>query len=125
MALFKAVYRCNACGNIVEVLHEGRGQLFCCGYPMQLIEEKMVGFGKEKHVPLIEVSDGTVKVKVGEVPHPMDEDHYIEWIELLTDGGVYRVHLRPGERPEAVFNLKAEKVTARAYCNKHGLWKSS
>jgi len=81
--------------------------------------------GKEKHVPVIEVSDGTVKVKVGAVPHPMDEDHYIEWIELLTERGVYRSHLRPGERPEAVFNVKAEKVAARAYCNKHGLWKSS
>jgi superoxide reductase len=125
MALFRAVYKCNVCGNIVEVLHEGRGQLFCCGQPMQLLEEKVVDVGKEKHVPVIEVSDGTVKVKVGTAPHPMDEDHYIEWIELLTEKGVYRSHLRPGERPEAVFNVKAEKVTARAYCNKHGLWKSS
>jgi len=125
MAIFRAVYKCEVCGNIVEVLHEGVGQLFCCGQPMQLLEERLVDVGKEKHVPVIEVTDGTVKVKVGAVPHPMDADHYIEWIELLTERCVYRSHLRPGEAPEAVFNVKADKVTARAYCNKHGLWKSS
>jgi len=125
MALFRAVYKCEVCGNIVEVLHEGVGQLFCCGRPMQLLEEKFVDVGKEKHVPVIEVSDSAIKVKVGEVPHPMDADHYIEWIELLTERDVYRSHLKPGERPEAVFNVKAEKAVARAYCNKHGLWKSA
>jgi len=125
MALFRAVYKCNVCGNIVEVLHEGRGELFCCGRPMQLLEEKLVDVGKEKHVPVIEVADGTVKVKVGAVPHPMEADHYIEWIELLTERDVYRSYLKPGEAPEAVFNVKVDKVTARAYCNKHGLWKSS
>lgn len=125
MALFRAIYKCNVCGNIVEVLHEGRGQLFCCGQPMQLIEEKVIELGKEKHVPIIEVSDSTIKVKVGSIPHPMDEGHYIEWIELSTDRETHRRYLKPREEPVAIFNIKAEKLTAKAYCNLHGLWKST
>jgi len=124
IALIKRIYKCNICGNIVEVLHEGGGQLFCCGRPMQLIEEKTVEEGKEKHVPVIEVTNGAVKVKVGSIPHPMEEKHYIEWIELSTENETYRRYLKPGEAPEATFNLKAEKLTARAYCNVHGLWRS-
>lgn len=124
MALFSAVYKCNICGNIVEVLHEGRGQLVCCGQPMQLLEEKVIELSKEKHVPAIEVTNSVVKVKVGSIPHPMDEGHRIEWIELSTDRETYRRYFKPGEEPVAIFNIKAEKLIARAYCNLHGLWKS-
>lgn len=124
MAIFRAVYKCNICGNIVEVLHEGRGQLICCGQPMQLLEEKTVESGKEKHIPVIEVADGIVKVKVGSIPHPMEEKHFIEWIEVSTDREIYRRYLKPGEEPVAIFNIKAEKLIAKAYCNLHGLWKS-
>ncbi|MEM2724670.1 MAG: desulfoferrodoxin FeS4 iron-binding domain-containing protein [Candidatus Nezhaarchaeales archaeon] len=97
LALFRAIYKCNICGNIVEVLHEGRGQLVCCGQPMQLLEEKVIELNKEKHVPVIEVTDGVVKVKVGSTPHPMEEKHFIEWIELSTDRETHRRYLNPGE----------------------------
>ncbi|MDH5816533.1 MAG: desulfoferrodoxin [Candidatus Nezhaarchaeota archaeon] len=125
MALFRAIYKCNICGNIVEVLHEGRGQLVCCGQPMQLLEEKVIELDKEKHAPIIEVTDGVVKVKVGSIPHPMEEKHFIEWIELSTNRETHRRYLNPGEEPIAIFNIRAEKLTARAYCNLHGLWKST
>ncbi|RLF06151.1 MAG: desulfoferrodoxin [Thermoprotei archaeon] len=125
MALIKRIYKCNICGNIVEVLHEGAGQLVCCGQPMQLLEEKTVEAGREKHVPVIEVSEGAVKVKVGSIQHPMEENHYIEWIELSTENETHRKYLKPGELPEALFNIKAEKLIARAYCNVHGLWRST
>ena len=124
MALLKRIYKCNVCGNIVEVVHEGKGQLVCCGQPMQLLEEKTAEPGKEKHAPVLEVSGDTVVVKVGSVQHPMEEGHYIEWIEVSTDGEAYRKYLKPGDKPEASFKLKAEKLTARAYCNMHGLWRS-
>lgn len=119
------VYRCNICGNIVEVLHAGKGTLVCCGQPMELLTEKTEEVGKEKHVPVVEKIDGGFKVKVGSVQHPMDENHYIEWIELIADDKTYRVFLKPGERPEASFRLEAEKVEAREYCTIHGLWKST
>ncbi|TDA25008.1 MAG: desulfoferrodoxin [Archaeoglobi archaeon] len=118
------VYKCEICGNIVEVLHAGRGQLVCCGRPMKLMEVKKVEEGKEKHLPVVERSGDRIVVKVGSVPHPMEEKHYIEWIEILADGNVYRKHLKPGEKPMAEFSLKAEKVSARGYCNIHGLWQS-
>ena len=119
----KQIYRCNICGNIVEVLHVGVGQLVCCGQPMQLMEEKTQDEGQEKHVPVIEKTDNGIKVKVGSVPHPMEDSHYIEWIEVISDGSAYRKFLKPGEKPEAVFEL--ESITeAREYCNVHGLWKS-
>jgi len=124
VALLKRIYKCNVCGNIVEVVHEGKGQLVCCGQPMQLLEEKTAEPGKEKHAPVLEVSGDTVVVKVGSVQHPMEEGHYIEWIEVSTDGEAYRKYLKPGDKPEASFKLKAEKLTARAYCNMHGLWRS-
>ncbi|RLF22552.1 MAG: desulfoferrodoxin [Thermoprotei archaeon] len=124
MALLKRIYKCNVCGNIVEVVHEGKGQLVCCGQSMQLLEEKTAEPGKEKHAPVLEVSGDTVVVKVGSVQHPMEEGHYIEWIEVSTDGEAYRKYLKPGDKPEASFKLKAEKLTARAYCNMHGLWRS-
>jgi len=117
------VYKCEVCGNIVEVLHEGGGELVCCGQPMKLFTENTVDAAKEKHVPVIEKTASGYKVKVGEVAHPMEEKHYIEWIELIADGKVYRKFLKPGETPEAEFCIEASSVTAREYCNLHGLWK--
>lgn len=118
------VYKCNVCGNIVEVLHAGAGQLVCCGQPMELLKEKTEDEGQEKHVPVIEKTENGVKVKVGSVPHPMEEDHHIEWIEVIADGKVYRKFLKAGENPEAEFEIKAENIEAREYCNVHGLWKA-
>lgn len=118
------VYKCEACGNIVEVLHGGEGELVCCGKPMVLIKENTVDAAKEKHVPVIEKIEGGYKVKVGSVPHPMEEKHYIEWVELIADGKAYRQFLKPGQTPEAIFKIDAAKVTAREYCNLHGLWKA-
>ena len=119
----KQIYKCEKCGNIVEVLHEGVGQLVCCNEPMKLMEENTVDAAKEKHVPVIEKTDAGIIVKVGSVPHPMEEKHYIEWIELLADDQAYRVFLKPGDKPEALFKLQADNVSAREYCNIHGLWK--
>ncbi|MEE9322980.1 MAG: desulfoferrodoxin [Candidatus Aenigmarchaeota archaeon] len=118
------VYKCNVCGNIVEVLHAGVGQLVCCGQPMELLKEKTEDEGQEKHVPVIEKTDSGIKVKVGSIPHPMEENHYIEWVEIIADGEVYRKFLKPGENPEAEFGIKAENIEAREFCNVHGLWKS-
>jgi superoxide reductase len=117
------VYKCEICGNIVEVLHEGAGELVCCGEPMELLTENTVDAAKEKHVPVVEKVEGGVKVKVGSVPHPMEEKHYIEWVEIIADGKAYRQFLQPGGPPEATFQVEAEEVTAREYCNLHGLWK--
>jgi len=119
------IYKCEVCGNVVEVLHEGAGELVCCGQPMKLMKENSVDAAQEKHVPVIEKTDDGIKVKVGSVPHPMVEEHYIEWIELIADGQVYRQFLNPGETPEAVFKIEAQNITAREYCNLHGLWKSA
>ncbi len=125
MAAQKQVYKCNVCGNIVEVLHAGQGELVCCGQPMELLQEKTADVGREKHVPVVEATDSGLKVKVGSVPHPMEEKHYIEWVEVITDGDGCRKFLRPGDKPEAEFEIKSKKVAAREYCNIHGLWKSS
>jgi len=124
MTELKQIYRCNVCGNIVEVLHAGKGELVCCGQPMELPGEKTEDVGKEKHVPVIEKTNSGVKVKVGSVPHPMEDAHYIEWIEIFTDGNVYRKFLNPGDAPEVEFKVSADKIEARSYCNVHGLWKS-
>jgi len=118
------VYKCNVCGNIVEVLHASGGTLVCCGQNMELLQEKTQDEGLEKHVPVIEKTESGVKIKVGSVPHPMEEAHFIEWIEILADGKVCRKFLKPGEPPEAEFRIQAEKIQAREYCNLHGLWKS-
>jgi len=117
------VYKCEICGNIVEVLHEGAGELVCCGQPMKLYVENTVDAAREKHVPVVEETEGGIKVKVGSVPHPMGEEHYIEWIEIIAGGKAYRQFLKPGDAPEALFDIVAEEITARAYCNLHGLWK--
>jgi superoxide reductase len=125
MAKQLEIYKCAMCGNIVEVLHGGDGAMSCCGEPMKKYTENTVDAAKEKHVPVVEKIDGGYKVKVGAIVHPMEEKHYIEWIELLADGKAYRQFLRPGEAPEAVFMVKATVVTAREYCNLHGLWKGA
>jgi superoxide reductase len=124
MAKQLEIYKCEICGNIVEVLHGGKGELVCCGKPMKLFVENTVDAAREKHVPVIEKTATGIKVRVGSMPHPMEENHYIEWIELLADGKAYRQFLKPGDAPEAVFNIKADQVTAREYCNLHGLWKA-
>lgn len=118
------IYKCEVCGNIVEVLHEGVGELVCCDQPMKLFEENTVDASKEKHVPVIEKTRNRVKVKVGSVAHPMEEKHYIEWIELIADGAIYRKFLSPGDAPEATFEVHAKSFYAREYCNIHGLWRS-
>ena len=117
------IYKCAVCGNIVEVIYGSTGELVCCGQPMELLDEKTADAATEKHVPVIEKIDGGYKITVGSTLHPMEEKHYIEWIELLTDGKAYRQFLNPGDTPQAVFNVKADSVTAREHCNVHGLWK--
>ena len=118
------VYKCDKCGNIVEILHEGAGQLVCCNEPMKLMEENTVDAAKEKHVPVIEKTADGIFVKVGSVPHPMEEKHYIELIELHAQGQILRQYLTPGSKPEALFKVTVDNPVARAYCNLHGLWKS-
>lgn len=119
------VYKCNICGNIVEVLHTGVGELVCCGQPMELLKEKIEDVGQEKHLPVIEKTEDGIKVKIGSIPHPMEENHYIEWIEIIADGRVCKKFLKPGDTPEAQFRGKGEKIEAREYCSVHGLWKSN
>lgn len=123
MAKKLEVYKCEACGNIIEILHGGEGELVCCGEPMKRLIEDTVDAAKEKHVPVVEKIAGGVTVKVGSVSHPMEEKHYIEWIEILADEKVYRQFLNPGDSPEATFMVVAEDIQPRAYCNIHGLWK--
>lgn len=123
----KQVYRCNICGNIVEVLHIGTGKLTCCENQMELLTEKEDGTGPEKHLPVIEETENGVKVKVGSNPHPMEENHCIEWVEMIADNKVYRKAFKPGDVPEAEFNVKLDdisQVILREYCSIHGLWKS-
>ncbi len=123
MTAILQIYKCEVCGNIVEVLHEGAGELVCCGANMRLFSENSTDAATEKHVPVIEKIDGGFKIIVGSTLHPMEEKHYIEWIEVIADGKAYRAFLKPGDAPEAVFNIEAGEITAREYCNVHGLWK--
>jgi len=120
-----AVYKCSICGNEVEVLQAGGGTLVCCNKPMDRLEENTTDAAQEKHVPVIEKVDGGVKVKVGSVAHPMAEDHYIPWIELVADSVVHRCFLKPGQPPEAHFAVEGGQLSARAMCNLHGLWKGA
>ncbi len=122
MSKLNEVYKCNLCGNIVEVLHPGAGAMVCCNERMALLTENTVDASKEKHVPVIEFGKDSITVKVGSVTHPMEAAHYIEWIELIADGKIYRQQLQPGQAPEATFPVLAKQVTAREYCNLHGLW---
>jgi len=124
MTIKNQIYRCPVCGNIVEVLHAGGGELVCCGQPMELLAVKSEDIGQEKHLPIIEKSEGKVTVKIGSIPHPMEEAHYIELIEIIADDKVYKKFLKPSDAPEAVFEITAENIVARAYCNVHGLWQT-
>ncbi len=125
MAKLRGIYKCDICGNIVEVLHEGVGALVCCDEEMKEMEAKTEDSSKEKHVPYVEKTNDGILVKVGQnQDHPMEEKHYIEWIQIIADGKAYRQFLKPGDKPQALFEIKAENITAREYCNVHGLWKS-
>ena len=118
------VYKCADCDIVVEVLTGGTCKPGCCDKTMELLDAKTADAGKEKHVPVIEVTADGIRVKVGDVPHPMEEKHYIEWIELLAGNKAYRQFLHPGQPAEAVFPVKADKVSAREHCNVHGMWKA-
>jgi len=126
MTKLNQIYRCDICGNMVEIIHEGQGQLVCCGQSMELLQEKTkTDEGVEKHVPVVEKLKESVKIKIGSVAHPMEESHYIEWIEIITeDGKVGRKFLKPGDAPEAEFFTPSKIAQIRAYCNIHGLWKA-
>ncbi len=118
------IYKCEICCNIVEMVHGGKGKMSCCGKPMGLYEENSTDAAKEKHVPVIEKGENGDKVYVGSVAHPMEEDHYIEWIELVSKDFSSRQFLKPGDDPEAIFCIDSDDVIAKAYCNSHGLWRS-
>jgi len=120
----QGVYKCDVCGNIVEVLHTGVGDLVCCGANMRKFDANTVDAAQEKHVPVIEQNGDEITVTVGSVEHPMTDEHHIEWIELIADDKSYRTFLNPGDKPQVTFCLKAEKLTAREYCNLHGLWEA-
>lgn len=126
MTELKQIYKCSVCGNIVEVVHPSGGKLVCCGKPMNLLNENSTDASLEKHVPVIEKSEDEIFIKIGSTAHPMTEDHYIEWIELITENKIYRKYLKPGEAPEAHFKVcsSIKQFKARAYCNLHGLWES-
>jgi len=119
------VYKCDSCGNMVEMLHGSSQQMTCCGKPMRHLLENVVEASKEKHVPVVKESGKEIEVKVGSVPHPMEKDHYIEWIEAVKDGRtIFRQYLNPGEAPEARFKTDAKGIVVREFCNLHGLWKA-
>ncbi len=118
------IYKCEVCGNIVEILHSGNGQLVCCGENMTLIKTKTTDEGREKHLPVIVKDKNEITINVGSVPHPMEDEHYIEWIEVITDKAIYRTNLNPGDNPTAKFTVDTDRVSVRAYCNIHGLWES-
>ena len=124
MTMRLQIYKCEVCGNMVEVIHEGKGQLVCCNQPMKQIVENTVDAAKEKHVPVVEKTAAGIKVKVGSMPHPMEEKHYIEWVQIIAGGKSFRQFLKPGEVPEAAFEVKANIESVREYCNLHGLWKA-
>jgi len=118
----RQVYKCDVCGNIVEILTVGGGELVCCGKVMELMVEKTEDQGKEKHVPVLEKTADGVKVKVGTVEHPMEDTHFIEWVEVVAGDKIYRQWLSPGQKPEVFFNV-VDVIQVRAYCNVHGLWR--
>jgi len=122
-----AVYRCKVCDNVIEVLQDGEGELVCCQVPMTLLEARKEDTGQEKHVPIVEKTEGGLLVKVGEVAHPMEENHCIDWIEVKADGNIYRQTLQPGDQPQAQFALDPDEVSqisVRSFCSIHGLWRS-
>lgn len=125
MTKINQVYICRVCGNTVEVLRAGAGELVCCGQPMELLVEKTADTGKEKHVPVVQQTSSGILVKVGSIPHPMEAKHYIEWIELVTEKAVYRKYLNPSDQPQVEFPLQETSTfIAREHCNVHGLWRT-
>ncbi len=125
MTKLRELYRCEICGNIVEVVHEGAPSLVCCGRPMIKLEAKTEDKGQEKHVPVVEETDSAITVKVGSIEHPMEDGHYIKFIEVLLKDKIMRKELRPGEIPEARFcAIKPDVIEAREFCSVHGLWKN-
>lgn len=124
MAAQLDIFKCDKCGNVVELLHSGGGALFCCNAPMVYLAENTVDAAQEKHVPVIEKTESGYLVKVGSVAHPMTDEHLIMWIELVADDVVHRKFLAPGDAPQATFDVKADKVTAREHCNLHGVWRA-
>lgn len=123
MIQMRQVYKCEVCGNMVEVIHNSGGTLVCCGQNMTLVTENTQDAAVEKHIPVVEKTENGVLVKIGAVPHPMLDSHYIEWIEVQTENKVYRTYLKPGQKPEAEFMISEEITVVREYCNVHGLWK--
>lgn len=119
------IYHCALCGQLIEVLQAGGGELVCCEQPMKCMVEGTTDAAKEKHVPTIEKTATGYLVKVGAVAHPMEEKHYIQWVELVADGVSYTQFLKPGDAPQAEFCIQANHVIAREYCNLHGHWKAS
>jgi superoxide reductase len=125
MTKLREIYKCNVCGNIVEVLHQGAGELVCCGQPMENMKEKTEDSSVEKHVPFIEKIEDGILVKVGQnQDHPMEDKHFIEWIQVIVDDISYRKFLKPGDKPQAEFKISGSNISAREFCNVHGLWKS-
>ena len=122
MRLRSQVYRCNVCGNIVEILHGGVGTLVCCNRSMELLNEKTSDAGSEKHVPVMEKTDKGVKVRVGSVAHPMENEHYIEWIEIIAGDNICHKFLNPGDAPEIEFSISENVTGVKEYCTVHGLW---
>lgn len=124
MTIQNKIYKCEVCGNIVELLHEGRGILVCCNQNMKIQKENTIDASTEKHIPIINQTKDRVNIKIGSEPHPMEEKHYIEWVEISTDKGTAKKFLHPKEKPETTFPVKNKNIKSRAYCNLHGLWKS-
>lgn len=124
MNQIKQICKCNVCGNIVEILHAGAGSLVCCNQPMEKLVEKNQEEGFEKHLPVIEKRGNLIKIKVGDVLHPMEDAHFIEWIEIIEDGVSYRKVLSPGQSPEMQMEVGGGEIFVRSFCNIHGLWKS-
>lgn len=122
MTELNQIFKCEVCGNIVEVIHTGKGQLVCCGKPMNLLEPNTKDASLEKHVPVIEKTEAGIKVKIGSAEHPMVDEHYIEWIEVISGDKVFRKYLKPGDAPEAEFAVSDDNITVRELCNIHGLW---
>lgn len=124
MVELNEIYKCEICGNIVEVRHASYGELVCCGQPMNQQFEKNHDQGLEKHVPVVEKTNNGILVKVGSVPHPMEEKHYIEFIEVIIEDEIHIKYFKPGDKPEHEFRVRGDKFTVREYCNLHGLWRN-
>lgn len=117
------VYKCPKCGIMLEVVKGGGGSLKCCDNPMERLDENVTDAAQEKHVPVFEQADGGYRISVGSAPHPMEDAHFIEWVEVIADGKAYKQFLKPGEKPEAFIPVEGQAAKVRAYCNLHGLWK--